>query len=181
MSIVARTDKTVVLDPRPAFCNGLQKDQETWKLRSGQFNLSQPYFWPKRDTPQRAKRRKTEPSSTEQQTLKTFQSLQPYFEQCLEEIIGAWPAIKDSLCEADDENVISQSNDSHMIDFVESAELVKVVKSFAFQLDPEQPTRTMILQGKRNDSFHNKNIYKKAKPCCKQTPIISSCQKSTIP
>ncbi|KAI9285934.1 hypothetical protein BC943DRAFT_21712 [Umbelopsis sp. AD052] len=148
MSVVARTDKTVVLDPRPAFSNGLQNDQDVWKLRSGQFNLSQPYFGPKKDMPQRAKRRKTEPSNTEQQTLETFQSLQPYFEQCMQELISAWPAIKDSLCEPDNENAIPHIDNPPMIDFVKSAELVKVVKSFAFQLDPEQPEHTMILQGK---------------------------------
>jgi hypothetical protein len=182
MSVVTRTDKTVILDPRQAFSNGLQNDQGSWKLKSGQFNLSQPYFWPKRDMPQRAKRRKTEPSNTEQQTLETFQSLQPYFEQCVNELTNAWPAIKESLYEPDDQNTLSLTKNPNMIDFVKSAELVRVVKSFAFQLDPEQPTRTMTLQGKLPLTIIKiKNVCTEAKPCCKQKPIVLNCQKSTIP
>jgi hypothetical protein len=144
MSILVKTDNTFILDPRPAFSRGLQNEQGSWKLKLGQFNLSQPYFSPKRDMPQRAKRRKTEPSKTERDTLETFQSLQLYFEQCMNELTIAWPTIKDALCEEDD---VDLPNNPAMIDFIKNAELVKVVKSFAFQVDPDQCTRSLILQG----------------------------------
>jgi hypothetical protein len=144
MSILVKTDNTFILDPRPAFSRGLQNEQGSWKLKLGQFNLSQPYFSPKRDMPQRAKRRKTEPSKTERDTLETFKSLQLYFEQCMNELTIAWPTIKDALCEGED---VGLPNNPAMIDFIKNAELVKVVKSFAFQVDPDQGTRSLILQG----------------------------------
>lgn len=148
MSILAKTENTIILDPRPAFSKGLHNDQGSWNLKSGQFNQSQPYFRPKRDMPQRAKRRKTEPSKTERETIEIYQRLQPYFEQCLNELTTAWPNIKRSLWEPPPDRDVPTSDSENTIDFVKNAELVKVVKSFAFQMDPDRPLHTkLILQG----------------------------------
>ncbi|CAM0138223.1 hypothetical protein VKS41_001464 [Umbelopsis sp. WA50703] len=98
--------------------------------------------------PPRAKRRKTEPSKTETQTEENFLQLEEYFNQCLKELVEVWPSIKDSISEAEppppSDSVDTDS--SNMIDFVKNAELVKVVKSLTFQLDPEQSQRTMVLE-----------------------------------
>jgi hypothetical protein len=100
--------------------------------------------------PPRAKRRKTEPSKTETQTEENFLQLEEYFNQCLKELVEVWPSIKDSISEAEppppSDSVDTDS--SNMIDFVKNAELVKVVKSLTFQLDPEQSQRTMVLEGR---------------------------------